>query len=460
MFVLTCPSCSREVKTRFARLGATATCPACKVQYKVDEQSLKMEAPAPGGAPGSAAAPTPTPAPEGAPPEAVAAAPPETAAPPTEAPAPTAAESSSDELIMSAPPVEELKVKRPPLKKKAKPEAPVKTKPQAPVDPSAELAAAVSQTEAPPADAASISADHAASDTSTRRPARRRKRSLDVKLVAMMLVMLGLLIVVVALVIQRSGKQPTIVINQPTTPGKPEPAPQPTPAPRPQPTPVADVPVLELEPPTLVASNWSRLKTPVDPIVPMSNPEVVLWSAQLMRMGDGQRSMVNGLYVADSVKVYRRGVLRVQLTNESGMVFAERQMFVPVVCSRDGLAVRVPVPSDLLATSPGLTCEFTPIDPVAGGMALEMVESKIENVGRPDAPMFKLAVHNPHDRAVTDPTLVIDVISPEGWPLGSWLGTLKTTIAPGATLIFQAAPPVEDPAAIGRIVVRGFGNRA
>ncbi|QNN24950.1 hypothetical protein HED60_22620 [Planctomycetales bacterium ZRK34] len=466
MFVLTCPSCSREVKTRFARLGATATCPACKAQYKVDEQSLKMEGAAPAGAdPEAVAAATSSPAPATPPVESPApSTPSDDSAPPAQTPAKGADTPAEDELIMSAPKVEELKVKRPPLKKKKPaPEKPIQTKPPAAAesDPSAELAAAVTEPAAK-SEHGHKAPDHGVTDTADHKPRRRRKRGIDVKLVAMMLVVLALLIVVVVLVIQRTGKQPTIVINQPQPPTKPEPQPepQPRPQPRPQPQPVADVPVLELEPPTLVTSNWSRLRTPVDPIVPMSNPDVVLWDAQLMHMGDGKRSMVNGLYVADSPKVYQRGVLRVQLTNDAGMVFAERQMFVPVVCSRDGLQMRVPVPKDLLASGPGLTCEFTPIDPVAGGLALEMVESQVENVGSPESPMYKLAVYNPHAKAVTNPTVVIDAISPEGWPLGSWLGKLQTTIGPGQTLMFQVAPPVDDPTAIGRILVRGFGKRA
>lgn len=43
MFVLTCPSCRQQLRVKFARHGATATCPSCKALFKVDAMTLRSE---------------------------------------------------------------------------------------------------------------------------------------------------------------------------------------------------------------------------------------------------------------------------------------------------------------------------------------------------------------------------------------------------------------------------------
>ena len=43
MFVLTCPHCEHTTQVRFARMGATATCPECREQYKVSRDTMVVE---------------------------------------------------------------------------------------------------------------------------------------------------------------------------------------------------------------------------------------------------------------------------------------------------------------------------------------------------------------------------------------------------------------------------------
>jgi len=431
MFVLTCPSCGHAVKTRFARLGATATCPSCKKQYKVDEQSLAMEAGAEAGD--------------------------ETA---TDSAAP------AQEPKMASEPVEELKVKRAPLKKKrpaeSKSKAAAKSQSSkvdaAPTDSSSNAPA-----ESPPPAEQAVPSGSRRAAAERRLRGRRRRRGLDMKLVAAMLILFALLTVVIVVAYQQMTKKPDIAQVDQSGPSDrpvpPELRPEPV-QPRPAARLLPDLPVLELTAPALSRSNWTRLSTPVDPITPSRGYDVVLWDAQLMRYADGDRAIISGMYVAESPRVYRRGVLRVQLLNENKMVYAELQTFVPVVCSRGGMQMRIAVPADLVREQTQVVCEFTPIDAVLGGLALQMAPEQTERVGDSQAPVLKLAVHNPHDRAVVDPQLVVELMTADGYPLGTWQGTLDGRVEPNQTLIFQAAPKLDQPGAIGRVQVRGYGQRS
>ena len=44
MFVLTCPHCRAEVKAKFARAGATVTCPKCRQTYALSPEAMRTEA--------------------------------------------------------------------------------------------------------------------------------------------------------------------------------------------------------------------------------------------------------------------------------------------------------------------------------------------------------------------------------------------------------------------------------
>lgn len=431
-------------------MGAVATCASCKQQYKVDSQSLKVEADV------AEAAPPPT----------------------------------QEELKLQAAPVEELKVQRapkpapPPSEAEPAAEAPKESPKEAPPTPVApDAAAALAQAAAEvtkPAPAPEPAArptraakgakptrsakapDAQQSAVARERLVRRKKRKLNAPLLMVIFAMVCMIFVIVLMVFKRGGgvtdvtpeqgtNKPPVAVT-PTTPDKPAPPPGPKLDP--------NLPVVELSVPPLFNASWSKMSTPVDPIKPSVGSDVVLWSTDLLNYGAPDRAIISGLFVADSPKVYQRGVLHVQLLNSDGMVYAEKQVFVPVVCAKQGLAMRLPVPKDLMAGKPSVVAEFTPLEPVADAAPLEMVQGGVERVGDPASGALKLSVHNPSDATLKNPTVVVEVMTQDGWPLGLWQGKLAETIGPNQTLTFQAVTSVDDATRIGRVVVRGYGLKS
>ena len=231
------------------------------------------------------------------------------------------------------------------------------------------------------------------------------------------------------------------------------------------------MPELRLGSSVIREAYWRRLPEPVEPMRPTGVPNVLLWSARLAPRGEGSGGggsggggvMFSAEFLGDSREVYRSGFLHVQLLNERGLAYAELKQAVPVVVPRLGLRLRLPVPSAYLEGYGGLVAEFTPLrqQVVEDGAPLEMVESAQRILSRGGgASVMRLVVHNPHAFSVVDPEVVVEVLTPGGWPLGQWRGRLSGSIEAGGVLAFRAALPLPEDSTPGRAVVRGYGHRS
>ena len=420
MFVLTCPSCGHTVRTKFGRAGANATCPSCRTVYALDADTL-------------------------------------------------AKETESGELVPVA--QERSDAVPPVLGRRGK------------------RAIRALRSRAAPIVRAARSRWRGVRN----RWGRGGQRMLIGALVLVMLAGIALLanILLTRQPVRQGSPAPTVVAGQPAqgdsaseqemgpdgtddepadtdtsdganrtvSPADPGANPEPL-----SPQVESDLPELRLGPSVIREAYWRRLPDPIVPIRPREQPNVLLWAPRLERRdGGGGAAMFHGVFLADSPEVYRSGFLHVQLLDESGLAYVELKQIVPIICPRLGVQLRLPVPDEYLDRYRGVVAEFTPLpnEAVEGGAPLETVESAQRMLARgPHSGTMRLALLNPHPYPVSDPEVVIEVLTPEGWPIGQWRGRLRGTIEPGAVFAFQATAPLAEDQTPGRVVIRGYGRRS
>jgi len=423
MFILTCPSCKHRARVKFARMGATAKCVSCRQSFVVDAATLAMQAPA----------------------------------------APAAEGAAAEEVEQHGPVVEELRVEREPT----------------------------------PAEAAAMAAGNALVGESVHsEPVKDnpvtgffRRRGLDpvlVGLFAMLIVGFAALLLVMVqgddedLVVsvdpqvveapQPGPSSPAAAgnpkVTPPTTPPvaiAPGPALPVPPAPE-SPTPGApggvNLPSVSLFSSLSHQPTWSRIDPPREGYQPTMESDALVWLATLTRQPDG-RGLFTAVFISDENIIYNSGFLYVQLINADGKVYAELKQTVPLLPARQGLEVRVAVPAEHMAGYDRMIAECTPLDPLENVAPLELVERNTRLLSEPgDAAVVQVSISNPFPHAVANPTLVLTVLEPDGWPLGEWRGTLEgQQIGPHDSLTFKAHPPLDAGAQPGRIMLRGYARK-
>lgn len=411
MFILTCPSCKHRARVKFARMGATAKCVACGQSFVVEAGTLMMQAPASGG------------------------------------------DAAAANVPQHAPAVEELHVEREPTPR--------------------ELQAAAT-------------ADSLVGEGVHSRPVKVnpvvgffRERGLDPMLVglfAMLIVGFAALVVVMV----RGEDEDLIVSVDPPAVQAPGPAAPPTatgpgtpavaagpalPSPAlPQP-PVAaaagaDLPALSLFSSLSHQPAWSRIDPPRAGYQPAMESDALVWLPTVTKQPDG-RGLFNAVFIADESIVYNSGYLYVQLLDAAGKVYAELKQTVPLLPARQGLDVRVAVPAEHMQGFDRMIAELTPLDPMEDVAPIELVERNTRMLSQPGEPaVVQVSVANPFPHAVVNPTVVLTMLEPDGWPLGEWRGTLEgQQIGPHDALTFKASPPLEAGAKPGKIMLRGYARK-
>jgi len=220
-------------------------------------------------------------------------------------------------------------------------------------------------------------------------------------------------------------------------------------------------PEIALQALPIMEPKWQQFVQPILAIRPAPDADVLLWSYRLKHDRNRGRAMIVGQYVSGTPRVYRSATLQVQLLNASGRAYAQLEQRLSVLCARQGLTVRVPVPEKLLGSFVGLVAQLIPHQPMDNAVALEPLESRTRLVpGTLSDPVVELALRNTlgHD-AVEDPLVVIELLSEDGWPRGAWSGSLKGTIGPRQELVFRAHPPIDRGAGPGRLIVRAYATK-
>jgi hypothetical protein len=407
MFILKCPNCKHESRVKFARMGATAKCIGCKQPFPVDASTLAME--------------------QGA----------------------GAGEAKPEPVVQKLTPVEELHVPRPAV------DAPV-------------VEAAVPVGEATLADLAQQVAVEAPPPPMLPHVTRRRRR-VDPMLVGLFAIIClgfgGL-----AWLLFGGGEDPDFTTKPPANTGTTQRPPDtagvtPTPSSPDKSTPSATerpstgagtVPTLALSASLSSQPTWTRVNPPREPFSTSMSSDAAIWSPRIQHRPDGQ-ALFTGLYVGSTSTIYRAGFLHVRLLNNQGLVYAEMKQTVPVLPGRQGVQITTPIPTEYLSEFHQLVADLTPLEPLSDVGAVELVESQVKFVDSAGPwPRLQMAVANPFSQRVNDLTLVLAVLTADGYPLGEWRGTLAGAIGPHETITFEATPPVGGDVKVGRLMLRGY----
>jgi hypothetical protein len=217
-------------------------------------------------------------------------------------------------------------------------------------------------------------------------------------------------------------------------------------------------PMLSLEPMQAVEGQWKAIDPPSRPLEMTIAREALLWTPQLRRDSEQHRATVSIQYLTELEAIYEDAFLNVQLVDADRKAFAELTHVVPVVISRQGMTMSVPVPAHLLERAADVVADITPRTEVEDAVPLEMLDSQPLAGGGSAA--VELIVLNPHDDEVKNPMLVVQVFNGEGWVIGLWRGELKATIPAQGKFVFQVDPKLPPKSEPARIVVRGFAHRA
>ena len=174
----------------------------------------------------------------------------------------------------------------------------------------------------------------------------------------------------------------------------------------------------------------------------------------------GGEGLFTAIFMSDESKVDGSGFLQVQLINAEGKVYAEMKQTVPVLSVRQSVEMRVPVSASLMQPYQRMVAEFTPLDPLEDAVPLELSPAQTRLLPQGGTtPLVQVSLANPFDFAVSHPTIVLGIVSADGWPLGEWRGTIEGQIAPHGTLTFKASPPLAGDAQAARVVLRGYARK-
>lgn len=225
--------------------------------------------------------------------------------------------------------------------------------------------------------------------------------------------------------------------------------------------PRAPLPVMSLEPMQAVEGQWKPINPPGVPLEMSIAKEALLWTPQLRKDTESNKASVTIQYLTEIDAIYEDAFLNVQLLDSDRKAFAQLTHVVPVVISRQGMSVSVPVPGNLLEKAQDVVADIDPRNPVEDGVPLEMVQSqRVEGGEAASSGAVELTVLNPFDFAVNNPMFVLQVLNGDGWVVGLFRGNLKAAIQPHAQFSFQVDPKLPKSAEPARVVVRGFAHRA
>ncbi|MBI1371845.1 MAG: hypothetical protein GC159_03675 [Phycisphaera sp.] len=261
--------------------------------------------------------------------------------------------------------------------------------------------------------------------------------------------------------------------NNTTNPNNNTPEPV-TPTPSPEPVtpepsvpvvvdPAAELPFLLLDEVSAVSYNWVAIDPPLPPsVTPASSGDVVLSSVQMQQFPVGSTMLVQ--YLADTTQVNGSAFMHIQLLDSNKKAFAELQSKVPVVCGKQGIQFRVPVPDEFIGRYSSHVASIAPVEPLPNAVVLEPVESRFRKVGtapgEPDA--VRIVMQNPSSSLLTNPVFAVEIQNVMGYPIGTWQGGIsggryRVEIEPGETVAFQVKLGQKFTERPARVIVRGYG---
>ncbi len=223
----------------------------------------------------------------------------------------------------------------------------------------------------------------------------------------------------------------------------------------------ATVPTLQPTPSPV----WEAVDPPETPLRRSRSEADAAWAPRLRTGPARNEAMVLGTWIPKAPRVYKTATLRVQLLNTDGRAYAELRRSVPVVPGRQGLVIRVPVPPKKANRSNSVVASVVPSAPITDGVVLEPVGHAKAVSGTGGGAKVRLTVRNPARQPVDRLTLAVRALSTDGYPGGTWHGTVRQRIGPRnkRTLRVRLSPPEDSESARHRpdpvrYEVRGYGR--
>jgi hypothetical protein len=230
-----------------------------------------------------------------------------------------------------------------------------------------------------------------------------------------------------------------------------------------KPPPMLPVP---MGPPTLdlqrvPAGKWTQPFTPAPPIAAKANSDVVRWDSGTFDSPGGPSVLV-GQFIGKAPRIFKNGMLHVDVLNGAGKTILRMSQFIPVVSGGEGLDVRVALPASVKPKSKNVVAVFEPQNPLAKGVPLVLDEAAIkvvESDGK--SKTLEMGLRNQTgDQIASNPVVAIELLDVNGAPLATWHGKLEgTRIEPGQTALFRVVLPVPEDVKSGRLTVRGYGEQ-